>query len=218
LAGVTCRPGSAAGDRGAVSPSAHDETRARPLGPAVSAAQHRDKPAQSIVGHGRDIRLDSQRFVCLAVVLDWFSRCALSWRVSIMMESALCVAVLEEALARCARPEILSTNQGSQFTCPEFTGVLPANDIRISMDGRARRSGASRRDNVGRRARRAAMAQRAGGGAASRPRQRKGGMRVARPVCVNGHNRRRPHSSLDGRTPGEANFQRTTTSPIRLAA
>jgi putative transposase len=38
-------------------------------------------------------------FVCLAVVLDWFSRRVLSWRVSITMEAAFCVETLEDALA-----------------------------------------------------------------------------------------------------------------------
>jgi putative transposase len=55
-------------------------------------------------------------FVYLAVVLDWFSRRVLSWRVSITMEAAFCVEALEDALARYGKPEILNTDQGSQFT------------------------------------------------------------------------------------------------------
>ena len=57
-------------------------------------------------------------FVYLAVVLDWFSRRVLSWRVSITMEASFCVAALEEALAKHGKPEIFNTDQGSQFTCP----------------------------------------------------------------------------------------------------
>ncbi|GGI97399.1 hypothetical protein GCM10011320_00010 [Neoroseomonas lacus] len=49
-----------------------------------------------------------------------------------------CLEVLEEALARFARPEIFNTDQGSQFTSPRFTGVLQAAGVRISMDGRGR--------------------------------------------------------------------------------
>jgi putative transposase len=82
-------------------------------------------------------------FVNLAAVLDWFSRCVLSWRVSITMEASFCVAALEEALARHGRPEIFNTDQGSQFTGAAFTGVLVKNGVAISMDGK----GASR-DNV----------------------------------------------------------------------
>ena len=52
-------------------------------------------------------------FVYLAVVLDWFSRRVLSWRVSITMEAAFCVETLEDALARHGRPDIFNTDQGS---------------------------------------------------------------------------------------------------------
>jgi putative transposase len=75
-------------------------------------------------------------FVYLAVVLDWFSRRVLSWRVSI-------VETLEDALARHGKPEIFNTDQGSQFTGAAFTGVLIKNVIAISMDGKG-----AWRDNV----------------------------------------------------------------------
>ena len=82
-------------------------------------------------------------FVYLAVVLDWFSRRVLSWRVSITMEAAFCVETLEDALARHGKPEIFNTDQGSQFTGTAFTGVLTNNGIAISMDGKG-----AWRDNV----------------------------------------------------------------------
>ena len=82
-------------------------------------------------------------FVYLAVVLDWFSRRVLSWRVSITMEAAFCVETLEDALARHGKPEIFNTDQGSQFTGAAFTGVLIKNGIAISMDGKG-----AWRDNV----------------------------------------------------------------------
>jgi putative transposase len=82
-------------------------------------------------------------FVYLAVVLDWFSRRVLSWRVSITMEAAFCIETLEDALARHGKPEIFNTDQGSQFTGAAFTGVLIKNVIAISMDGKG-----AWRDNV----------------------------------------------------------------------
>ena len=82
-------------------------------------------------------------FVYLAVVLDWFSRRALSWRVSITMEAAFCVEALQQALAKHGKPETFNTDQGSQFTGAAFTGVLIKNGIAISMDGRG-----AWRDNV----------------------------------------------------------------------
>ena len=77
-------------------------------------------------------------FVYLAVVLDWFSRRVLSWRISITMEAAFCVETLEDALARHGKPEIFNTDQGAQFTSTAFTGRLQTAGIRISMDGRGR--------------------------------------------------------------------------------
>jgi len=82
-------------------------------------------------------------FVYLAVVLDWFSRRVLSWRLSITMEAAFCVETLEDALARHGKPDIFNTDQGSQFTGAAFTGVLIKNGIAISMDGKG-----AWRDNV----------------------------------------------------------------------
>ena len=82
-------------------------------------------------------------FVYLAVVLDWFSRRVLAWRVSITMEAAFCVETLEDALAHHDKPDIFNTDQGSQFTGVAFTGVLADNGITISMDGKG-----AWRDNV----------------------------------------------------------------------
>ena len=72
-------------------------------------------------------------FVYLAVVLDWFSRRVLAWRVSITMEAAFCVETLEDALAHHDKPDIFNTDQGSQFTGVAFTGVLADNGITISI-------------------------------------------------------------------------------------
>ena len=77
-------------------------------------------------------------FLYLVAIMDWSSRKVLSWRLSNTMDVDFCVAALEEALQRYGKPEIFNTDQGSQFTSDEFTGVLKEADIRISMDGRGR--------------------------------------------------------------------------------
>ena len=82
-------------------------------------------------------------FVYLAVVLDWFSRRVLSWRLSITMEAWFCVETLEDALAHHGKPDIFNTDQGSQFTGSAFTGTLADNGIAISVDGKG-----AWRDNV----------------------------------------------------------------------
>jgi putative transposase len=77
-------------------------------------------------------------FVYLVAVMDWHSRKVLSWRLSITMDVEFCVAAMQDAIARYGVPEIVNTDQGSQFTSYEFTDLLKAHDIRISMDGRGR--------------------------------------------------------------------------------
>jgi len=77
-------------------------------------------------------------FVYLTAVIDWCSRYVLAWRLSTTLEAAFCKEALEEALVKYGKPEIFNTDQGSQFTSEEFTGVLQKHGITISMDGRGR--------------------------------------------------------------------------------
>lgn len=75
-------------------------------------------------------------FVFLAAVLDWASRRVLAHRVSITMEADFCIEALQEAIARYGAPQIVNTDQGSQFTSSDFIDELKKHDIDISMDGR----------------------------------------------------------------------------------
>ena len=83
------------------------------------------------------IRL-SGGFAYLCVIMDWYSRCVLSWRLSISLDSGFCIEALREALDRYGSPEIFNSDQGCQFTSEDFTAVLLEKNIRISMDGRGR--------------------------------------------------------------------------------
>ncbi len=77
-------------------------------------------------------------FFYLTAVVDWFSRCILSWRLSNSLEGLFCREALREALEKFGKPEIFNTDQGSQFTAVEFVEILLGEEIRISMDGRGR--------------------------------------------------------------------------------
>ena len=77
-------------------------------------------------------------FLYLVAVMDWATRHVLAWRLSNTIDARFCVEALNEALVRYGTPEIFNTDQGSQFTSSDFTGVLASADIRISMDGRGR--------------------------------------------------------------------------------
>ena len=146
-------------------------------------------------------------FVYLAAVVDWFSRRVLTWRLSITMEASFCIEAVEEALAKYGRPEIFNTDQGSQFTSAAFTGVLMNNAIAISMDGKG-----SWRDNV--------FVERIWKSVKYEEVYLKayGSVSEARTSIgryLDFYNRKRPHSSLDRRTPDEAYFDHL---PQRAAA
>ena len=76
-------------------------------------------------------------FLYLVAVMDWFSRFVLSWELSNTMETGFCLAALDAAF-RFGQPEIWNSDQGSQFTSPDFLAPLKKRGISISMDGRGR--------------------------------------------------------------------------------
>jgi putative transposase len=137
-------------------------------------------------------------FVYLTAVVDWFSRRVLAWRLSITLEAAFCIEALEEALARYGRPEIVNTDQGSQFTSRDFTSGLLKNEVAISMDGKG-----AWRDNVfverlWRSLKYEEVYLRAYDSVAE--------ARTSISRYLAFYNGRRPHSSLDRRTPDQAYF------------
>ena len=144
-------------------------------------------------------------FVYLAAVVDWFTRRILSWRISTGMEVDFCLEAVEEALAKHGRPTVFNTDQGSQFTSAAFTGLLLENKIDISMDGRG-----AWRDNVfveriWRSVKYEEVYLRAYDSVAD--------ARASIGRYLAFYNGKRPHSSLDARTPDQAYF-----NPLPLAA
>ena len=77
-------------------------------------------------------------FAYLTVIMDWYSRSVLSWRLSNTMDTSFCTEALDEALAKYGNPEIFNSDQGAQFTSEAFTSRLKSRHISISMDGRGR--------------------------------------------------------------------------------
>ncbi len=75
-------------------------------------------------------------FVYLFAVLDWASRRVLAWRLSNTLTTDFCLEAVREAVAQYGSPESFNTDQGSQFTSQEFTGLLKDHGIQISMDGK----------------------------------------------------------------------------------
>lgn len=77
-------------------------------------------------------------FLYLVAIMDWHSRKVLSWRLSNSMEVDFCIEALKEAIAKYGKPEIMNSDQGSQFTGFEWTQALTDVDVAISMDGKGR--------------------------------------------------------------------------------
>jgi putative transposase len=77
-------------------------------------------------------------FAYLVVIMDWFSRSVLSWRLSNTLDTRFCCEALDEALSLYGNPTIFNSDQGSQFTSEAFTERLKNRHIAISMDGRGR--------------------------------------------------------------------------------
>ena len=187
------------GDRGALSASAHDQPGAgHKIYPYLLRGLELTRPNQVWAMDVTYVAM-AKGFVYLAVVLDWFSRRVLSWRVLITMEASFCVETLEEALAKHGKPEIF-TDQGPQFTGTAFTDVLIGNEIKISMDGKG-----AWRDNV--------FVERLW-----RSVKYEEVYLRAYDSYLDLYNRRRPHSSLDGMTPDQAYFGPQSMLPVRLAA
>jgi putative transposase len=76
-------------------------------------------------------------FLYLAVVIDWYSRYVIAWRLSNTLDGAFCLDLLDEALTQ-GRPEVFNTDQGVQFTATAFTGRLQAAGVQVSMNGKGR--------------------------------------------------------------------------------
>ena len=145
-------------------------------------------------------------FVYLAAVMDWASRRVLAWRVSISLTTDFCLEAVEEALAKYGRPEIFNTDQGSQFTSEDFTGLLKDNGIAISMDGKG-----CWRDNV--------FVERLWKSIKYEEVYLHGYDSVSAARAGIGrylgfYNERRPHRSLDGATPDSVYFK---SLPVSLA-
>ena len=77
-------------------------------------------------------------FMYLMAILDVASRKVLALRLSNTLTADFCVEALEEAMSKFGVPEIFNTDQGSQFTCEEWTERLKAAGVAISMDGKGR--------------------------------------------------------------------------------
>jgi putative transposase len=77
-------------------------------------------------------------YAYLCAVIDWHSRYVLAWELSNTLDASFCVRAVERALTAHGTPEIFNSDQGCQFTSAEFTGPLLTRGVKLSMDGKGR--------------------------------------------------------------------------------
>lgn len=153
------------------------------------------------------IRL-AQGFAYLTAVVDWASRKVLAAKLAITLEACHAVDVLQEAFRRYGTPELVNTDQGSQFTAQTFVEAVLAKGCRLSMDGRG-----AWRDNVfverlWRSVKYECVYLHAYDSVAQ--------ARISIMNYVDWYNRSRPHSSLDRKTPYQA--YTGLLPPVKMAA
>ena len=146
-------------------------------------------------------------FLYLVAVMDWHSRKVLSWRLSNTMHADFCVDALQEAIAKYGLPEIMNTDQGSQFTGTDWITVLKDHGVRISMDGRGRYLDNIFIERLWRSLKQEAVYLE----------EITDGFKARQVIknWISFYNIQRPHSSLEYRTPAEAYWDQ---EQIKLAA
>ena len=76
-------------------------------------------------------------YVYLTAIIDWYSRCIVGWEVDDTLDTRMVITAVRKAL-RVAKPQILNSDQGCQFTSKEYKAFLKEHNIRQSMDGKSR--------------------------------------------------------------------------------
>jgi len=146
-------------------------------------------------------------FLYLVAIMDWATRKVLSWRLSNTLDASFCVEALKEAIAKYGTPEIMNTDQGSQYTGTDWITTLTKAEIKISMDGRGRYLDNIFIERLWRSLKQEAVYLH----------EITNGFQAKRIIdgWIGFYNSERPHTALDKRTPDAAYFCQTE---IRKAA
>ncbi|MAB17873.1 MAG: hypothetical protein CMN07_12110 [Roseobacter sp.] len=142
-------------------------------------------------------------FLYLVAIMDWATRKVLAWQLSNTLDASFCVEALKEAIAKYGKPEIMNTDQGSQFTGSAWITTLTEADVKISMDGRGRYL-----DNIF-----IARLWRSLKQEAVYLHELQDGFQAKRVIkdWIGFYNSERPHTALDKRSPDDAFFDTART-------
>ena len=147
-------------------------------------------------------------FLYLVAIMDWATRKVLSWRLSNTLDASFCVEALDEAIAKYGKPEIMNTDQGSQYTGADWIKTLTKDDIKISMDGRGRYLDNIFIERLWRSLKQEAVYLH----------EITDGFQAKRIIddWIAFYNSERPHTALDKRTPDAAYFEQSETRKAAL--
>jgi putative transposase len=142
-------------------------------------------------------------FLYLVAIMDWATRKVLSWRLSNTLDASFCVEALEEAIVRYGKPDIMNTDQGSQYTGAGWITALTEANTKISMDGRGRYLDNIFIERLWRSLKQEAVYLH----------EITDGFQAKRVIgnWIDFYNSERPHTALDKRTPDNAYFQQAET-------
>ncbi len=76
-------------------------------------------------------------FLYLTAIIDWYSRCIVGWDVDDTLDTTMVINACKKAF-KVAKPLIINSDQGSQFTSDKYIAFIRDNGIRQSMDGKSR--------------------------------------------------------------------------------
>jgi putative transposase len=141
-------------------------------------------------------------FLYLVAIMDRATRKVLAWRLSNTLDASFCVDALNEAIAKYGKPEIMNTDQGSQFTGAAWITTLTEVDVKISMDGRGRYLDNIFIERLWRSLKQEAVYLH----------ELQDGFQAKRVIkdWIRFYNTERPHTALDKRTPDDAFFDLET--------
>ncbi len=137
-------------------------------------------------------------FLYLVAIMDWATRKVLSWRLSNTLDASFCIEALNEAITKYRTPEIMNTDQGSQFTGSAWIITLTKAEIKISMDGRGRYLDNIFIERLWRSLKQEAVY----------PHEITNGFQTKRIIddSMGFYNTERPHTALEKQTPNEAYY------------
>lgn len=77
-------------------------------------------------------------FMYMVAIIDWYSRYIVGFALSNTLDRTFIIEAIKKSIKQYGTPEIINSDQGSQFTTDDYINLLKENNIKISMNGKGR--------------------------------------------------------------------------------